>query len=229
MRINPKIYKLADGAVALDRHELSKERIIEIYNMDDFEDIYNEFTGQSKFAVWSSEDGVHYRLFIESGYYEVLRDLYGENVNEVWLDFWDACESIGNKFSRRIVMPLTLVCIVTYLIGALVWHWDLIVCLGIFLGFLLVLMIINRFSKKKIAEENYKSIARLRDILGEEHFQNLLTTQRDYPDEFYQSKYPDAFNPLEEIEEDTIDDETVLDAEIVNNEDVTSDEVESKE
>ena len=209
MRINPKIYHAADGKEAIDVQKLEDERVIEIYSMDDFEDIYNEYTSQSKFYVWSSEDGINYRIYVENGYYEGLKDLYSANINKVWLDFWDECEKIGNKFSKQIIMPLTLLCVIIYLIGVSVWHWKLWICILILGTFLVLIMFLNRLSKKKISDVNVKSVAEIKKYLGEKHFNELLEFQRGYADAFYERKYPDELddedkdNSLEEKENST--------------------------
>lgn len=231
MRINPKVYKAAGETEPKEVQQLEDGKVVEIFIMDDFEDIYNEFTGQSKFAVWSSEDGNNYRLYIESEYYVVLKDLYGTDVNRVWLDFWDECEGIGNKFSRKIVMPLTLVCIAIYMIGVTVWKWPLIVCIAILGTFLILIVFLNRLTKKKIADVNLKSVERIKETLGEDRFRELLEIQRNYPDDFYRRKYPNEFEE-EQVEELNEENEEIkeesIPAEITDEKEVFKTENESE-
>lgn len=202
MRINPKIYHIADDVEPLNRYEYEDGRVVEVFIMDNFEDVYNEFTGQSKFSVWSSEDGQNYRLFVESGNYDVLKDLYGSKVNLIWIDFWDKCEEISNGYSKKLIMPLTLVCVAIYFIGVSVFQWDLWICILLLVTFVGVLSFINKLSKKKIADANYESISKIKSAIGEKHFQNLLEIQRAYPDDFYERKYPSTFDDEEENKEE---------------------------
>ena len=63
MRINPKAYNIVSESTPIDVQEFDS-RIIEVYYLNEFEALMQEFINKGKFAVWSSEDGVNYRLFV---------------------------------------------------------------------------------------------------------------------------------------------------------------------
>ena len=91
MRINDRIYFYADEEKKLETQELENHNL-EIYSLNDYPDLLEEFTNKGKFAVWSSRDGVDYRLFIEEGYKKEVKELYSKDINNIWLKFWDKCE-----------------------------------------------------------------------------------------------------------------------------------------
>ena len=93
MKINPKLFNVAAEADPVDVQEFD-ERKVEIYMMDNYPKIKEEFINKGKFAVWSSIDGVNYRIFIEEGYYNELKELYSQPINKIWVDFWDTCEGL---------------------------------------------------------------------------------------------------------------------------------------
>ncbi len=202
MKVNQKAYIAADGATPFEVQEIDG-RTVEMFLMNDFENIYNEFTSKARFAVWSSLDGVSYRLFIEKGYYEKLKDLYGKNINTIWLEFWDDCERISSKFTKVYILPITLLAIALYFVGITLIpeagrNYFVI---GIIIVFLIALMILNKMTKGKIANKNVESIEKIKKNLGNNKFEQLLEAQRSYTDEFF---------GYEEVKDEN-DEETVAD------------------
>lgn len=197
MKINPRIYDYAVEENKLESQELG-EHNLEMYKLNDYPDLLEEFTNKGKFAVWSSVDGKNYRLFIEEGYLEKLKPLYSKKINGIWLDFWDKCEKIGNKF-RIIVLPITLVIIVgIFLISMLVPSKmvSTILIISISALFLIGLLIFRKISNNKFAEANKESVDLIKQYLGAKKFESLLEAQRSYLDEYF------GYNDEEQTEED---------------------------
>ena len=213
---------------------------VEIYYMNEYKEVLNEFTKQGKFAVWSSKDGVNYRLAVEKDYYAKVSELYTMEVNEKWLKFWDDCDVIQTKFSRHIVLPLTLVVVVLFLFFA---NWNnmfksaqmdstlsLALTIGIPLAYMIVMLFLRKSVMNKIQLSQQNALQEVKDYFGENKFESLLKTQRTYIDEYFESdeeegttdsSNTDSKEDLKEIESNEEEAELVED----KKEEVTNDEV----
>lgn len=205
MRINPKLFSIAAEVTPVDVQEFDGRKV-EIYEMDEFPKVKEEFINKGKFAVWSSEDGVNYRVFIEKGYYQELKLLYRQDINKIWVDFWDTCEGISKRASRRIILPTTIVALIA-LIGssfipgdnnASLWVMIAVVAVAFF-----VMIFCNKLSRKKIYDANVNSVEQIKKSLGAKTFDELLEKQKEYMDKYYDALYP---------EEEELEDEEVIEA-----------------
>lgn len=183
---------------------------VEIYYMNDYKDVLEEFTKQGKFAVWSSKDGVNYRLAVEKEYYEQLNELYSIPVNQEWLGFWDKCEVMQRNFSRKIILPVTAVLIVILIFFA---NWNNIfknaqmnegLNLGFTIGIPLVYLASMMFVRKKIinniTKEQQQALQNIKEHFGESKFEQLLKMQRTYIDEYFDAHYDNVDNKEEKSE-----------------------------
>lgn len=168
---------------------------VEIYYMNEYTDVLHEFTRQNKFAVWSSKDGVNYRLAVEKEYYEKVSDLYTVAVNERWLKFWDDCEVIQNNFSKKIVLPTTIIVVVLFLFFA---NWNnmfknaqmnstlsLALTIGIPLVYMIVMLFLRKNVMTKIQMSQENALKSVREYFGDKKFEELLKIQRTYIDDYF--------------------------------------------
>ncbi len=223
MKINPRIFDYAIEEDLIERQEIDENRSVEIYSLNKYPDLYDEFTKQGKFAVWSSADSKNYRLYIEDGYLKKLEPLYKKNINTIWLDFWDACDKSVSKF-RNILMPIMLVLILVFFLGGSLLIKSqvaqVVVALSVGLLFILIIFFIRRRVNKKVSEANQESVVKIKNILGEKRFEKLLNDQRSYIDEFF--KYDEEQNSEDNVE-DNVDSTKALDN------DISNDNLETKE
>ena len=199
MRINPKLYAIANEANSIDVQEFDNRKV-EIYLMNEYPAVKEEFINKGKFAVWSSEDGINYRVFIEDGYYNELKELYTQPVNKIWVDFWDVCESVSKKTSRFFILPITIVAVIACFGFALIPDQgiSLYLMLAVVGIAFIAMLFINRLTKKKIYEANVNSVELIKkEVGGESKFNALLDKQKEYMDAYYDSLYPE-----EQSEED---------------------------
>ncbi len=196
MKINPKLYAVADSVTPVENEEFDGRKI-EIYTMDQFTGIREEFVnGKGEFAVWSSQDGTNYRVFIEDGYYKEVKELYEQPVNKIWVDFWDTTDNVSKKFQRFFIYPLMGLAIVLAILAivfgsmagssAIVFQW---VVIALLVALFIAMIVVNYRTKKVIMDENVKSRQLIIDLFGEKKFDELTDRQKAYMDQYMDNLY----------------------------------------
>lgn len=211
MRLNPKVFQLAEGYEPVDTQEFDG-RLVQIYYLDDFDSVYNQNVPKGKFAVWTSVDGTNYRLFIEKGFYSEVKELYSQPINKIWLDFWDQCDDITKKYNFRILIPLVLVCLAVYIILTIIPNiesWAMYAQVAIFVVFIVGLLLLNKVTKNKINECNKASVNLIKEELTPDGFDNVLEKQKNYIDSFFAEKQREIDEELAK-EEATQNEEVAL-------------------
>ncbi len=224
MRINPKLFSIADGIEAVDIQEFDGRKI-EVFMMEPFPQVKEEFINKGKFAVWSSIDGTNYRLFVEDGYYNELKPLYEANVNKIWVDFWDSCEGISKKMSRCVILPVTVLAVVLCIGFSFLPQGSFYAMLAVVVVAFVAMLFCNRLTRKKIADVNASSVELIKKTVGgKKEFDELLERQKDYMDQYYDNLYPEEDeedvedNSLEENESEITDDKADIIEENSDNE-----------
>ena len=194
MRINPKLYAVAEGKTPVEVQEFD-DRKIEVFLMDDLEGVKDEYVlGKGQFAVWSSVDGTNYRLYIENGYYQEVTPLYSQPVNKVWIEFWDITDGISKKFSRFIIYPLMIIavvlCVLSLVLQQYMGNWGSWVIIGVLILLFIIMIVSNSVTKKKIGEENIKSRQKIVEFFGQDEFNALIDKQKAYMDSYFENLYP---------------------------------------
>ncbi len=207
MRINPKLFAVANEVVPMETQEFDGRKI-ELYYMDDFDGVKEEFINKGQFAAWSSVDGTNYRLFIEKGYYDAVGELYTQPVNKIWVEFWDKTDVISRKFSRFFMIPLMIVaiavCIASWALKSVIGVAADYIAIGVLIVAFIVMLFVNSKTKKAIMKENINSRDLIIKHIGEARFDKLLEIQKEYMDEYYQKLYPEE-EDVEEENEDNIE------------------------
>lgn len=198
MRINPKLFTIANGVEPVEIQEFDGRKI-EVFMMSPYPQVKEEFINKGKFAVWSSIDGVNYRLFIEDGYYNELKALYSQPVNKIWVDFWDTCEKISKKMSRCVILPVTVVAVGACIGFSFLQVGSIYAMLAVVVIAFVVMLFCNRYTRKKIYDANAASVELIKKTLGgAKEFDDMLERQKNYMDSYYDSLYPEDEEEFEE-------------------------------
>ena len=203
MKINQKLYMLGEAQEPIEVQEFDGRKV-ELFYLED-EVVKTDFINKSQFAVWSSLDGVNYRLYLEQGYYNAVPKLYSKEVNQIWLKFWDTTEAITRKTSRFILIPMMIVCIGLCIASFAIQNQIAsYVTIGVLIAAFIGMLVVNSFTRKKVMQENMNSRNKIAEVLGQDEFDNILKTQKDYMDAYYQAMYPDDedFEAEEEAKEE---------------------------
>lgn len=208
MRVNPKLYPVADEVTPFETQNCGDKKI-ELYLMDSFEGIKEEFVmKKGQFAVWSSADGINYRLFLENGYYDRIKELYSEPVNKIWLDFYDTTDKISKKFSNYFIYPLmafaVIACIASIFLSNYMPPFVSWIIIGVLAAMFVAMIFVNMKMKKAILAENTKSRQQIIDHFGGNRFDELIEMQKTYMDEYFENLYPEdksEENTEENVEE----------------------------
>lgn len=197
MKMNQKLFAIADG-VEPEMVQSFDNRIIEIYYMDDFEGVKEEFANKEQFAVWSSVDGVNYKLFFEKGYYEACQELYQQEINKIWVDFWDEAEGISKSMNYKVLYPIVIVSLIVLVVSWFLGEIGSTIAIIAFVLAIFGMIFSNSKCRKKIANAQYLSRDKVVKFLGEANFNKLLDKQADYKDAYFQALYPEDEEELEE-------------------------------
>ena len=216
MRINPKLFTIANEAEPVDVQEFDGRKI-EVFMMEPYPQVKEEFINKGKFAVWSSVDGVNYRLFIEDGYYNELKPLYSQAVNKIWVDFWDTCETLSRKMSRFVIFPVTLAAIGGCIGFSFLEKGSLYAMIAVVVVAFVVMLFCNRLTRKKIYDANVASVELIKKALGgTKQFDEMLERQKNYMDSYYDNLYPEE--DFEEEETDELSAPVIEEVEVVEEE-----------
>lgn len=204
MRVNPKLYPVADEVTPYET-QTWENRKVEIYLMDSFEGIKEEFViKKGQFAVWSSMDGENYRLFLENGYFERVKELYTEPVNKIWLDFYDTTDGISRKFSNFFIYPLmgvaVIACVLSIFLSQYMPSFVSWIIIGVLAAMFVAMIFVNMKVKKVVLNENTKARQKIIDHFGGNRFDELIEMQKAYMDEYFENLYPE--DKVEESKED---------------------------
>lgn len=209
MKINKRIYSQIQSE-PFDVQQLANGGKIELHSLNSNEELYNYYAPNAKFAVWSSEDGKNYRLLLEDGYYERMRELYTTRVNQTWTNFWDEVEKGRRKVMLSIFLPSV---IIAFLAATLLMVfakklaelpngnvWQYVIIGLILVGFIVTNVLTNKKIDKLIRIANDKALNDIKTVVGFKHFDELMEDQQAYYNEFFKIEEDEEEQAEEPVE-----------------------------
>lgn len=183
-----------------ETHQL-EGKTIEIHSMNDTK-FLSRFAGKGQFAVWTS-DSKNYKLLIEDGYYQVMKDLYSKRVNQVWITFYEKADKVRFGLMYKMVFPMIAVSMVLAILFSTIealkgyQNFALIGILGVVL---VTNMLQTTIMRKKVEEARTVAVKDIQMIIGEHKFNDLLEKQSKYYEDYF--KFEEKVEPaVETVEE----------------------------
>lgn len=183
-----------------ETHQL-EGKTIEIHSMNDTK-FLSRFAGKGQFAVWTS-DSKNYKLLIEDGYYQVMKDLYSKRVNQVWITFYEKADKVRFGLMYKMVFPMIAVSMVLAILFSTIealkgyQNFALIGILGVVL---VTNMLQTTIMRKKVEEARTVAVKDIQMIIGEHKFNDLLEKQSKYYEDYF--KFEEKVEPaVEAVEE----------------------------
>lgn len=208
MKILPKDYDKAQGTPF--RVEDYRGKKLEFYYLDDRAD-YRKFAQRGRFSVWTS-NGEDFRLFVDKGYYEAVKELYENEINTIWLDFTLSIYGEQKKMSKK-YLTFSMIMFVSVLILMMVSQmlfseYVQPISIGAMVVMLIGLFVSSNKQQRELRDyvqgENTKASQMIKDHLGVEKFEEVLKNQ-----ELYYQQYFKVDLDTEEINEEENQNEVI--------------------
>ena len=171
--------------------EMDNGAKVSLHYMND-EPFFMDNINKTRFSVWSSGDGVNYKIFIEKGDYEITKELFTKDVNAIWMNFLTSIDKMRKKYIFCIMLPMLLVFLGILITISILFPnkgWILFVALAVII---VASLIPSALLSRKMQAENVKAASKVRDYVGVERFRQIIEEQDKYMEKFYddlQKKY----------------------------------------
>lgn len=200
MKLQQHVYKTLNEPVEIQ--DLG-DRKVEVHSMNKTAYL-QKYASKGQFAVWTS-DGKDYKLLIEDGYYEIMKDLYDKKINKVWIQFYEQADKVRKNLMYKIVIPMIalamLVAVLFSQVPALQEYQSM--ALIVILAVILVANILQtNLMKKKIEQARTDSVSEIKRIRGKERFEEILDKQAKYYDSYFNTVVKEEVVETEENQDD---------------------------
>ena len=201
MKLNPKIYNQLTNEPVETQTVNGKK--VEFHYMDDTPYLF-QFASRGRFAVWTS-DGKDYKVLIESKYHKALSDFYTTEVNEIWLNFLEKVSQLSRKMNLMFLIPTVILYIAVGFLASVYLPndiWSIIFAMIVLVIFSNIFQ--SRMINKSVRLENNLAQDQIRQLIGNEKFNNLVDAQERHYKEYFkfdeEVAHPDDVENIEEVE-----------------------------
>ena len=167
--------------------------IVEIHSLNESV-FYDEYISKGKFFFWCS-DGETYKLVIEEGYFDELKEFFIDKVNAQWIRYYESTDQVRSKYTKKYIIPAGVVYVLLSTISVTLFQEY---AMYILMGILLLVVILSKVFNNKLNNEfnlrHNEATANVKKIVGKREYKELLDKQEKYRNRFYK------FDEDEEIE-----------------------------
>ena len=191
MKLNNKIYRTLVGEPFLEQEINGKT--VGFYYMNDTP-FLSQYVSRGRFYLWTS-NGNDYKLLIEKGFYEKVTYFFEQEINTIWLNFLDEVGGINSKMTK-IFFGLSIgIAAVVITIFALIPKLDITIGVVVALFATLVVNTVHTTRVNKIVrEKNVEAQMKIKSILKDEGFNQLIKDQEDYMKEYFKFEEDEEFD-----------------------------------
>lgn len=220
MKLNVKVYKTLNNPVEVQQID-GKE--VEIHYMNDTPYL-SRYAGRGNFVIWTS-DGQGYKLLVERDYYNALKPLHSAETNALWLDFYEGVHKVRRNLFLKIMLPMLILILGVMTLFALVPSLQKYQTTVLIVA-LILMLVFNMFQsnllKRKIDEIRVSTIDTIRDVLGLEHFNELVEKQNSFYENYF--KFEEHKGPESEELEQAVENPEIKQFEVIedNGNEITS-------
>jgi len=187
MKLNAKLFKNLTSEPFLS--QTINGQTIQFYYMNDTQYLF-QFASKGRFAVWAT-DGYNYKVLIERKYYEAMGSFYGEDVNQIWVNFLTRVSKINKKINTYFIIPtMILYAGIAFIASVYLDQYMLQILLGLLGVIIISNMIQNRLITKRVRTENLNAQNEIRDSIGHEAFDKLIEAQQTHYQEYFKFEEP---------------------------------------
>lgn len=182
MKLNPKLFKQINGK-RLDTQTFD-QTTVEFYSLNESH-LYDRYAKRGRFVLWTS-DGRTYKVLVEEGYLDLMKPFYEKSVNALWIQFLEDVGRTNKRINRMFLIPMMVLYTLAAIISSIYFPEQL-------LEFLLAMIVIvfvgnffqNRIVRNSITKSNVETQEKIKSLLGENTFDELINKQQAYYNKFF--------------------------------------------
>lgn len=203
MKLNEKYFR-ACVTEPVEVQNMEDGSVVEIHILND-NPFFEKVVYQNQFSVWSIDNGNVYRVFLEKGYYKIMKDLYSQRIDSYWVNYWKECDKARRDFFFKLIMPIIVVFYgVVFAIGFILQQMNqestIIMIIISLIGMLLIFSFSKRILGRKLKQLNVKVLNHIKKVVGAKKFESMIIEQRKYVKNFFVVEEVSANGEVKEIE-----------------------------
>lgn len=186
MKMNKRLYNVSVTTPFVTQ-TLNNDVRCELHYMNE-NPFYAQYALKGNFAVWSTLDGKTYKLYIDRGYYEVMKDLYDVTTNNIWLDFYDDIGSLRKKYLSYSLPVSILIIVISFYISTYVLKNNNIFLFGMLFTVIFGVFLANKFMTNLMNKKKYIYINQIKKKKGSKKFEKIIEAQTKYSEKFFSTE-----------------------------------------